>query len=40
MTKVRVKVCCISSVEEASLAIKEGAAALGLVGNMPSGQMS
>lgn len=37
MTKVRVKVCCISSVEEASLAIKEGAAALGLVGNMPSG---
>lgn len=37
MTKIRVKVCCISSVEEASLAIKEGASALGLVGNMPSG---
>lgn len=33
----RVKVCCISSIKEASLAIKYGASALGLVGNMPSG---
>lgn len=33
----RVKVCCISSVEEARLAISYGAAALGLVGPMPSG---
>ena len=35
MTKV--KVCCISSLEEANLAIKYGAHALGLVGYMPSG---
>ncbi|GHB60970.1 phosphoribosylanthranilate isomerase [Persicitalea jodogahamensis] len=33
----RVKICCISSVEEAKLAIDCGASALGLVGNMPSG---
>jgi phosphoribosylanthranilate isomerase len=33
----RVKVCCISSVEEAALAIECGAAALGLVSHMPSG---
>ena len=33
----RIKICCISSREEAALAIREGAAALGLVGNMPSG---
>ena len=32
-----VKICCISSREEAILAIKYGAAALGLVGPMPSG---
>ena len=37
MQKVRVKICCISSVKEAKLAIKYGADALGLVGNMPSG---
>lgn len=37
MFKPRVKICCISSVEEASLAIKYGASALGLVGQMPSG---
>jgi phosphoribosylanthranilate isomerase len=37
MTKVRVKICCISSVDEALTAIKYGASALGLVGNMPSG---
>lgn len=33
----RIKICCISSVEEAKLAIHFGAAALGLVGKMPSG---
>jgi phosphoribosylanthranilate isomerase len=33
----RVKICCISSVEEASLAIHFGADALGLVSEMPSG---
>jgi phosphoribosylanthranilate isomerase len=35
--KPRVKICCISSAEEARLAITAGAAALGLVGDMPSG---
>lgn len=35
--RTRVKICCISSVEEALLAIQYGADALGLVGNMPSG---
>ncbi len=34
---VRVKICCIASVEEAALAVRHGAAALGLVGPMPSG---
>lgn len=33
----RVKICCISSVEEAQLAIRYGASALGLVSAMPSG---
>ena len=33
----RVKICCISSTDEAHLAIQYGAAALGLVSNMPSG---
>lgn len=33
----RVKICCISSPAEAQLAIRYGAAALGLVGPMPSG---
>lgn len=33
----RVKICCISSIEEAQLAIKSGASALGLVSAMPSG---
>lgn len=37
MTQPRVKICCISSTEEARLAIKYGASALGLVGNMPGG---
>jgi phosphoribosylanthranilate isomerase len=34
---IRVKICCISSEEEAQTAISAGAAALGLVGAMPSG---
>ena len=33
----RIKICCISSVEEARLAVRAGADALGLVGEMPSG---
>ena len=33
----RVKICCISSIEEAGIAIEAGAAALGLVSAMPSG---
>lgn len=37
MAKPRVKICCIASVEEANLAIKYGASALGLVSEMPSG---
>lgn len=35
--KPRIKICCISSVEEAKMAITYGASALGLVGPMPSG---
>lgn len=35
--RTRVKVCCISSPDEATLAIRLGADALGLVGRMPSG---
>ena len=35
--RIRVKVCCISSVLEAKMAIEHGADALGLVGKMPSG---
>jgi phosphoribosylanthranilate isomerase len=35
--KPRVKICCISSVEEAWMAIHHGASALGLVSEMPSG---
>lgn len=34
---VRVKICCIGSVEEASLAVSCGASAIGLVSSMPSG---
>lgn len=37
MIRRRVKICCISSVEEAALAVQYGAAALGLVSAMPSG---
>ncbi len=35
--KPRIKICCISSLEEAKTAIHFGAHALGLVGPMPSG---
>ena len=34
---VRVKICCIQSLEEAGLAVAHGAAAIGLVSRMPSG---
>jgi phosphoribosylanthranilate isomerase len=33
----RVKICCIASIEEARMAIEFGAAAVGLVSEMPSG---
>jgi phosphoribosylanthranilate isomerase len=33
----KIKICCISSIEEAQLAMRYGADALGLVGPMPSG---
>lgn len=33
----RIKICCISSIEEARIAAEAGASALGLVGLMPSG---
>ncbi len=35
--RTRIKICCISSVMEAKMAIDNGADALGLVGKMPSG---
>jgi phosphoribosylanthranilate isomerase len=35
--RIRVKVCCIASVEEAHLALRYGASAIGLVSAMPSG---
>ena len=37
MAMTRVKVCCISSIEEARLAVRLGASALGLVSETPSG---
>ena len=37
MVRVRVKVCCIGSIEEARTAIEAGADAVGLVSSMPSG---
>jgi phosphoribosylanthranilate isomerase len=37
MIRPRVKICCISSIDEAKMAIDYGASALGLVGHMPSG---
>jgi phosphoribosylanthranilate isomerase len=35
--RIRVKICCISSAQEAKMAIDHGADALGLVGKMPNG---
>ena len=35
--KLRVKICCIGSHDEAALAVRRGADALGLVSEMPSG---
>jgi phosphoribosylanthranilate isomerase len=35
--KPRVKICCIASIEEATMAISYGASAIGLVSAMPSG---
>jgi phosphoribosylanthranilate isomerase len=37
IARPRVKVCCIGGVAEADLAVRHGAAALGLVSRMPSG---
>lgn len=37
LSRARIKICCIASVEEAWLAINLGAAAIGLVSQMPSG---
>jgi len=34
---VRIKICCINSVEEAKIAVSLGASAIGLVAKMPSG---
>ncbi len=37
MPSCAIKICCISSLEEAQMAIAHGASAIGLVGPMPSG---
>lgn len=37
MVHTKIKICCISSIAEAKLAIHYGADAIGLVGRMPSG---
>jgi phosphoribosylanthranilate isomerase len=37
VSRPRVKICCIANLKEAELAIRYGAAALGLVSQMPSG---
>jgi len=37
VSEPRVKICCIADLEEARLAIRHGASALGLVSRMPSG---
>jgi len=34
---IRVKICCIATIDEARMAIRAGASALGLVSTMPSG---
>ncbi len=34
---VRIKICCINTIEEARIAVSFGASAIGLVGKMPSG---
>jgi phosphoribosylanthranilate isomerase len=34
---IRIKICCINSIEEAKIAVGFGASAIGLVGKMPSG---
>jgi phosphoribosylanthranilate isomerase len=34
---IRIKICCISSIAEAGMAMRYGASAIGLVGRMPSG---
>lgn len=36
-TRPRVKICCIATVDEARMAVRYGASALGLVSEMPSG---
>lgn len=35
--KIKVKICCIQSIEEAWIAVDQGASAVGLVADMPSG---
>ena len=35
--KPRIKICCISSIKEARMAVDYEASAIGLVGHMPSG---
>ena len=37
MIRPRIKICCIQSIDEARLAIANGASAIGLVSEMPSG---
>ena len=37
MVQIKVKICCIATTEEASMAIRYGASAIGLVARMPSG---
>jgi len=37
MDRIKIKICCIKSIAEANLAMKSGANAIGLVGQMPSG---
>ena len=37
MVHTKIKICCISSIDESKLAIEYGADAIGLVGKMPSG---